>query len=533
MAVHEVPVIDLFSGPGGLSEGFARYGERDWEAELSPVVEESRARSATAPARRRKIRFRIALSIEKDEWAHRTLELRAFFRQFGGNPPSAYYDHLRGTLSRESLFARYPHQSRLAAVEACRAELGKADEDHIDGMIARALCSDRDWVLIGGPPCQAYSIAGRSRRRGIADYNPLKDERHFLYREYLRIVARHEPPVFVMENVKGMLSSRLNGEPIVERILEDLREPGKALKQKRSPLLRYRLFALAPSEDRLWEITDFHDYVLCMENHGVPQARHRVILLGVREDGPVPVPEPLPFRKPVPARRVLEHLPKLRSGLSRSKDSPESWAAAVAEAGEQDWFRRTENDRLKALLENTLQQLARTDRPRGGRFVPCPPRIDYCPSWFLDHRLGGACNHESRQHIPGDLHRYLYAACYGKVTGRSPRLDEFPPALLPAHRNTELAVENGGYFNDRFRVQLANRPSTTVTSHISKDGHYYIHYDPAQCRALTVREAARLQTFPDNYFFCGNRTQQYHQVGNAVPPLIAVQIAGTVAGLLS
>jgi DNA (cytosine-5)-methyltransferase 1 len=130
-----------------------------------------------------------------------------------------------------------------------------------------------------------------------------------------------------------------------------------------------------------------------------------------------------------------------------------------------------------------------------------------------------------------DLHRYLFASAYAKSEGRSPELSDFPAALLPDHRNVELAL-SGGYFADRFRVQLADRPSTTITSHISKDGHYYIHPDPTQCRSLTVREAARLQTFPDNYFFCGGRTAQYAQVGNAVPPLLARQIAGIVHDLL-
>ena len=145
--------------------------------------------------------------------------------------------------------------------------------------------------------------------------------------------------------------------------------------------------------------------------------------------------------------------------------------------------------------------------------------------WFEDPRLGGVVQHEARSHMRSDLHRYMFAACFAAACGTTPRLPDFPPRLLPEHGNLEAEAVP---FLDRFRVQLAGEPSTTVVSHIAKDGHYYIHYDPSQCRSLTVREAARLQTFPDNYFFEGTRTQQYWQVGNAVPPLLARQVAEVV-----
>lgn len=132
--------------------------------------------------------------------------------------------------------------------------------------------------------------------------------------------------------------------------------------------------------------------------------------------------------------------------------------------------------------------------------------------------------------MPSDLGRYFYTAVFGRAYKRTPKghLDFPLKGLAPEHANWE-----SGKFIDRFRVQRYEAPSTTVTSHIAKDGHYFIHPDPGQCRSLTVREAARLQTFPDNYFFQGNRTQQYHQVGNAVPSLLANKIAHVVYSILT
>jgi DNA (cytosine-5)-methyltransferase 1 len=142
-------------------------------------------------------------------------------------------------------------------------------------------------------------------------------------------------------------------------------------------------------------------------------------------------------------------------------------------------------------------------------------------------------NHETRGHIEKDLHRYMFCSTWALVAKKNkwdnpfPKSKDYPDLLKPNHENF-----SSGKFADRFRVQLSHTPATTVTSHISKDGHYYIHYDPTQCRSFTVREAARIQTFPDNYFFVGTRTQQYVQVGNAVPPFLAQQIAVTLWSIL-
>ncbi len=162
---------------------------------------------------------------------------------------------------------------------------------------------------------------------------------------------------------------------------------------------------------------------------------------------------------------------------------------------------------------------------RGAEFLPHKSSPEYKPEWYEDPRIGGVCNHYARPHMQKDLYRYLYAACFAKAEMNSPKLKDFPLDLLPDHANVSLAIEHNNLFQDRFRVQLPDRPSTTITSHISKDGHAFIHYDPTQCRSMTVREAARAQTFPDNYLFTGSRTAQYTQVGNVVIQLLVNQNA--------
>lgn len=511
MPRKKIPVIDLFAGPGGLGEGF------------SSIVNDDGSR-----------RFDLKVSIEKEEIAHRTLTLRALFRSFPkGQVPDCYYDYLRGFITREELF-NHPDVSdgsRFAAQEPKCAELGVTPHHEIDGWIKTALNGSKEWVLIGGPPCQAYSLAGRSRMRPSDSEKFEKDKRHFLYTEYLRIIKEFGPAIFVMENVKGILSSKHGGSPIFDRILSDLREPGNGFKyQIRSFVVDHE--NPSPTE-----------YLIKSEKFGLPQARHRVILFGIRSDlaesASSVLREPGRFLlkeagRTIGVRDALAGLPPLRSRLSREPDSWEAWLSVIKNASKSLKAWRVP---LREKIEEEMSAAwsrAQDVRSFGGRFIKqsmhqnsnMPKKLQ---DWLVDPVLDGVIQHETRTHMRSDLDRYMFASCFALIQGYSPKLPMFPPRLLPDHGNMEATQIP---FIDRFRVQVADQPATTVVSHISKDGHYYIHYDPAQCRSMTVREAARIQTFPDNYLFEGNRTQQYWQVGNAVPPLLARQIAEVVIDLL-
>ncbi len=515
-----IPVIDIFAGPGGLGEGFSAFEH---------------------PETKKKV-FKIALSIEMEHFAHQTLTLRSFFRQFEDEPvPEDYYDFVRGKITLEDLYERHPEQAEKAKKEAWKARLGigkdAVSNDLVDERIKEALDGRKDFLLIGGPPCQAYSLVGRSRRKQIV-LNEDDDEKVGLYKQYLRILAVHNPAVFIMENVKGMLSAKTEENPVFEKILSDLTDPVSAHntlfrtngKQLNCP--GYRIYSLVskPRNDT-FDFDDepkfkHSDFIIKAENYGIPQARHRVILLGVRKDISV-VPEILEPQATVSISQVLNDLPKVRSGLSKMKDDGNAWKAEIKKILTNGTLLGIDKD-VQNEINKLLKEINLPKVETGSNFIPSQSESKpYKDDWFLDDRLEGVSNHQSRGHMESDLHRYFFASCFTRIKGRSPKLEDFPESLWPAHKNIKQGVEDKK-FADRFRVQPWDEPCKTVTSHISKDGHYYIHPDPTQCRSFTVREAARIQTFPDNYFFYGPRTSQFVQVGNAVPPLLANQIAGIV-----
>lgn len=501
----QIPVVDIFAGPGGLGEGFSAF---------LPKL------SSRPPP------FRIAISAEMEKNAAKTLRLRAFFRQFPpGHVPDSYYAYVAGR-TRQPWTEKTKAQWDAAGDEARQLKLGAPEDDEIlSKRIKEVTKSDRPWVLIGGPPCQAYSLVGRARNRGIVGYRPEDDERYVLYKHYLKLVGRYRPAAFIMENVKGLLSAKINGRHVFPEIAEGLERPAG----RKGP--RYRLVPLVMPKDGLDAgYLDPCSYVLRAETLGVPQARHRVILLGILDElysGKGKFLVPSDHR--VSVSSVIGQLPKRRSGVTDRQ--VESWSGFAREVLER--ARRASRDpEVSDKLERLSKTVKKRDPGLGGRWAPEPAVVDSVPehlqSWLIDPRLEGILNHEVREHMTSDLRRYAFASAFAEVHRRSPRgSDEFPHALYPEHKNWE-----SGKFVDRFKVQVGHKPSSTVTSHLSKDGHYFIHYDPSQLRSLSVREAARLQTFPDNYFFEGSRGAQFKQVGNAVPPWMAQQIAGVVYSYL-
>ena len=453
-----IPVVDLFAGAGGLGEGFSSirdgFGNRV---------------------------FNVRVSIEKDQKAVETLELRTLFRTFPpGEAPECYYNYLRGNISKSDLISQV--SIREAWKEAQRAvhqaTLGETPCELIDQWIMSAIGNEDIWVLIGSPPCQAYSMVGRARMRSGNPDAFENDDRHFLYREYLRIIRKFRPTVFVMENVKGILSSMHGGTRIFDRIIADLSHPTKGLK--------YEIRSFVRHENQPKPV----DFIVEAENHGLPQKRHRVILFGVRSDLVRKQHRLLVQRIEAPnVRDILGGMPKVRSRLSlksRLPDSLENWLAVLGDTRKvlASW-----PDSLGIEMGKRIDQTmadARYVDATGARFMEYPTSMDssmplHLKSHITDTRLGGVCQHESRSHMPSDLHRYLFASCYSDICGISPKLSKYPLVLYPDHKNMN-AMEVP--FPDRFRVQPWELPSTTIMSHMAKDGHYFIHPDPSQCPAV-------------------------------------------------
>jgi len=514
----KIPVIDIFAGPGGLGEGFSLFKSRHQS------------------------KFRICLSIEKDPFAYRTLRMRSFFRKIPFSKiRDAYLKFAKSnrTEKDEQLFFRdFPNIKNEVDQEVLCKELGNPEFPHkeVDDIITDCLKGSKKWVLIGGPPCQAYSLAGRSRMSRTRRDKFEQDKRHYLYQHYLRIIAEHHPPVFIMENVKGMLSSTIHGKLIVDKIIQDLKRPDgdRGFSYNLFPFVRGARKSEIFNGEAKFNASDF---IIRSEDYGVPQARHRVIILGVRSDIKVE-PEALSRQEaPVTLQEVISDLPRIRSGVSRKREPGKGWGNHIREI-QTLLHNGTVSGELRKQMTAFLNDLGE-HLPTNGT---CLPYISGRPksivlNWYRKDDLGIVCNHEARTHMPSDLRRYFFSSCFAHMHSlngdtRSPLLRDFPSDLLPDHNNINPDKTHEAIFNDRFRVQLWNKPATTITSHISKDGHYFIHPDPRQCRSLTVREAARVQTFPDNYIFLGPRTSQYQQVGNAVPPLLARQLAKVVYKLI-
>lgn len=507
----EILVFDLFSGPGGLGEGFS-----------------------SCLTAKKKSAFKIGVSIEKEPSAHRTLTTRALFRKLvtNKNAKADYYDYVQGKITREQLFNKYPVEVAQAHEETLHTPKTLGKDNKLIHARIRELVEHHKGpsIVIGGPPCQAYSLAGRSRNSGNKAYKAEEDTRNFLYKEYLKVLSIVKPEAFVMENVRGILSAKVTGKLIFPEILKDLRNPSFATSTIDAP--KYKIYSLVTeAEDPAApEYENISDFLIRSEKYGIPQARHRVILLGVRSDINS-IPEILKPSKdyPISIKSIIDDLPPLRSGLSRQKDTEENWRRIVS-----DYIVHLKKLMGKQYGQKTMNELELEPRiglPRQSSEYNNQETLitEALKSWLLDENLHCTLNHETRGHIESDLLRYAFCSIYALLNnGTSPKSQDFPTELAPKHANWKTGVHA-----DRFRVQSADKFATTITSHISKDGHYFIHYDPTQCRSMTVREAARVQTFPDNYYFEGNRTQQYVQVGNAVPPYLAKQIAEIVLKLLS
>jgi DNA (cytosine-5)-methyltransferase 1 len=302
--------------------------------------------------------------------------------------------------------------------------------------------------------------------------NFYRDPRRRLFEQYLFFLKTLEPKVFVFENVPGIITAQLKRRNVVDLLQEGLDQAGYVIAR--------------PSAATLSE--DPHDYMLNSAEFGIPQRRKRLIIIGLRKEF---------------AKRNT-HMMNIYAELQKQTTNNKDLTVQEAIADLPDIRPGEGNDRWFGPYEQKKEVSTYAAQ--------------------LRDESEGVLNYRARTHMQSDLERYRYFLQHhanGNSRANLKKLLTERPALAPAHKNLTS-------FLDRFKVQWWDRPASTITSHLSKDGHYYIHPDVRQCRSFTAREAARCQSFPDNYLFEGPRTEQFRQVGNAVPPILANAIAKSI-----
>lgn len=396
--------IDLFAGAGGLSEGFIREG-------FNPIAH-----------------------VEMNKEAADTLKTRLAFHYLNDNNKiSKYHLYLKKKITRDDLWSSIPQQLISSVINS---EITQKTIEGIFDNVDEQLDSKKVDIIIGGPPCQAYSLVGRSR-----DPNRMSgDKRNYLFRYYAEFLMRYKPKYFVFENVLGLLSA--GNQKYLNEMLNLFTEIGYSAQYK----------------------------ILNAEQYGVLQRRRRVIIIGRKGKAKFQFPELATIENDWQIKKDLfADLPDLIPGQEMNV------------AG----YTRKVNEYQKAT------------KTRNG--------VDF------------TTQHITRKHNERDLE--IYSIAIDKWLNKNERLKYNDlPKRLQSHTNTEA-------FLDRYKVIDPLGHSHTVVAHISKDGHYYIYPDLKQVRSISVREAARIQSFPDNYFFEGGRTAAFKQIGNAVPPLMANAIA--------
>jgi len=402
--------IDLFAGAGGLSEGFYKQG------------------------------FKPVAHVEYDKAACFTLKTRiAYYYLKASDKEETYYSYLSGKLPRKELYNAIPKELLDTVINA---EIGKNNPE-IFNQIDSILGTEKADIIIGGPPCQAYSVVGRAPLKHKKD-----DKRTKLYIHYGRFLKRYQPKIFVFENVPGLLTSA-DGQ-----YFKNLKKYYKRL--------GYELDA---------KLLNAYDY-------GVVQNRKRVIIIGWQKNLELSYPDIQPEKIKFFRDKIFEDLPKVKPGETNRV---------------QDYIKMANN----YLKQNAIRN--------GHDFVT---------------------QHITRPHNSKDIEIYKLAI---NELENGTRLKN---NLIPEKLRTQKNIKD---FLDRFKV--VDKEPHTMIAHIAKDGHHFIHPDKNQLRSISVREAARIQSFPDNYYFEGikenqPRTAAFRQIGNAVPPLMAEKIAIAIKNLL-